>query len=60
MTFSEKMAYSPRNKFFITEEEANKSMKNRLQFLHFLNKASKRCGFIITDEFVKDFIERND
>lgn len=59
-SFSEKMAYAPRNKFFKTEEEQKSSIENRLQFLNFLNKSSKRCGFIITEEFVKDFIERND
>ena len=58
--FNEKMIHAPRNKFFKTREEQIHSMENRLQFIHFLNKASKRSGFIITDEFVQDFIERND
>lgn len=59
-TFEEKMSYAPRNKFFKSELEQTRSMENRLQFLHFLEKASKRAGFIITDDFVKDFVERND
>lgn len=59
-SFSEKMAYAPRNKFFKSELEQTHSMENRLQFLHFLDKASRRANFVISDDFVKDFIERND
>lgn len=59
-SWSQIMAYVPRNKFFSTEAERNKSMENRLQFLHFLDKASRRANFVVSDDFVKDFIERND
>jgi hypothetical protein len=61
VTFEEKMAYSPRNKFFVSEADQRSSMEKRLAFLHVLEKRSKASGnFKITDEFVKDFIERND
>jgi hypothetical protein len=60
-TFEEKMAYVPRNKFFISETEQRASMEKRVAFLHVLEKRAKASGlFKITDEFVKDFVERND
>jgi hypothetical protein len=55
------MSCAPRHKFFRTPKEQQDNMKKRLAFLHALEKRAKTSGnFRLTDEFVKDFIERND
>lgn len=60
-SFDQRMAYAPRNKFFASEAAQRANMDRRVAFLHVLDKRAKASGiFVITDEFVKDFIERND
>lgn len=59
--FESKMINAPRYKFFASETEQASSMAKRLEFLCVLQKLSKSSGiFRLTDEFVHDFVERND
>ena len=61
LLFQKSMAYAPRNKFFASESEQRVSMENRVAFLHVLQKTANKSGlFTIPDDFVKDFVERND
>lgn len=60
-SFEQKMAYAPRNKFFSSEAAQSANMEKRAAFLNVLDKHAKNSGnFVLTDEFVKDFVERND
>jgi hypothetical protein len=59
--FKTKMAFAPKNKFFETEAEYLANMEKRLKFCEHLARASVRHKlFKVSDDFIKDFIERND
>ena len=61
ITWENAMSCAPRHKFFRTPGEQKRNMEERLSFLHVLEKRARVSGnFRITDEFVKDFVERND
>lgn len=55
------MAFVPLNKWFKTKVKQHKSIQSRLNFLHVLEKTAKLSGlFVVTDEFSRDFVYRND
>jgi hypothetical protein len=59
--FDARMAFAPSHKFFKTEAEQITNMEKRIQFLQVLERRAKASLlFRLTDEFIKDFIERND
>ena len=61
VSFQQRMAFAPKNKFFETEAEYLANMEKRLKFCEHLSRNAVRHKlFKGSDDFIKDFIERND